>query len=116
MYYFNDNFYSELYDLIDDELDFEKSPNELDDDFVLIYQECELQPIFTLDKDKLSDLLLDVYEDRFSEDGDESHEVIKAINESIDFDKLNSMIPELWYPKHEKLKLSKSEIISIYND
>lgn len=116
MYYYNEIFYNELDDLIDD-LDFENHPDELSDDFEIVYQECELQPIFKLDVEKIAEILTDCFEDRFSEDnlGNENELLRKALKQSVDFEKLNSLLPEFWYPKREILKLTKSEIMEIIN-
>jgi len=115
MYYYNEKFYHDLEQLIDD-LDFEKV-EDLDNDFNIIYKECDEEPICTLSPYLLGELIRDSHEDRYSEDdSDGEHEsIVKALSENIDFDKINSELPTLWYPSKRKVQLTKADIVAFYN-
>lgn len=116
MYYYNENFYHDLEQLIDD-LDFEKV-EELADDFSITYKECDEEPIVQLSADNLGELIRDWQEERFSEDDSEGeHEaIVKILSENIDFDKINSEMPTLWYPSKRKVQLTKADIVAFYSE
>lgn len=115
MYYYNENFYHDLDQLIDD-LDFEKV-EDLDDDFSIIYKECDEEPIIQLSAEILGELISDWQEERFSEDDSEGeHEsIVKVLSENINFDKINSEMPTLLYPSRRKVQLTKKDIVAFYS-
>lgn len=94
-FFWGEDFYSELWDLIDY---FDR--NEIWEEFqenesIKLYQATE-EPIIVFNADIIAENL---DSQRFSEHEDEKEFkiILKALNECIDFDKLNSMIPKLWY-------------------
>lgn len=56
-------------------------------------------------------LLADANEDRLSEDDDEQVKVIKALKEAIDFEKLNSLLPKLYYPNCTYDIITKQDLL-----
>jgi hypothetical protein len=77
---------------------------------------AKLEKVVTLKSDFLADEVLErlfiYYEDRFPEDDEKVVARIKdAIRHSIDIYKLNSLIPELYYPEGSKSKLTKQDLL-----
>jgi len=115
MYYYNEKFYHDLEQLIDD-LDFEKV-EDLSEDFSITYKECDLEPIIELSAEKLTQLIYDSEEERFSEDNTvEEFDDIQKLLSDIDFEKINSKIPKLWYPSKRKIQLTKADIVAFYSE
>lgn len=116
MYYYNENFYHDLEQLIDD-LDFEKV-EELADDFSITYIECDEEKLCTLSADLLAELIRDSHDERFSEDDSDGEfdKIVKILSENIDFEKINSEIPKLWYPSKRKFQLTKADIVTFYSE
>lgn len=115
--YLTDNdFYYDLITMVDCEIDDTQSISNLPSDFVIEYFECRLEPFATLDAEILADMIVDYNEDRREEDGDEYEKVKNAISECVDFEKLNSMMPKLYYPFGEQKTLNKEQIIEILKD
>ncbi len=108
--FFNgERFCTDLGDLMDD-LDIGEDVN-LPDDWTHKVEEAELQPMFQLDSEGLSDLLYNNNDERYDEDATQFDDVTKALKQSVDFDKLNSMIPKLWYPNGKFITVTKMDIV-----
>ena len=87
-FFYEDTFCSDLEDLANVfDID-EDNVNELKDDWQVRVELSDLEPIFNVDADNLCQLLADANEDRLSEDFDEEAKVLKALKETIDFEKL----------------------------
>ncbi len=115
-FFIDDNFCHDLDDLIrlctmEDDIE------ELADDWSIIVDEAESQKIFILDKDFVVNAIserTDRFEDRFPEDDNDdrlSTQIKKAIEQSIDLEKLNSLLPELYYPSGETFEITKKDLI-----
>ena len=117
MYYYNDNFYNQIVDIIDD-LDFKESPEELPDDFQLEYQECQLEVVHDFNLDRLVEILHDHNEDRYTDDDDWNEQVDDKLRQTlehyIDFETIQLDLPKLWYPQKQKLYLNKQDIIKLW--
>src|SRR5688572_12229702 len=105
-FFIDESYYSEVEDyLIDHELE-KEDVEKLPDDWSIRVDAAELQPIFVLKEGWLIDAIIDSidsFEDRFPEDSDETFEKIKkAIKESVDINKLNELLPKLWYPNGKR--------------
>lgn len=112
--YLTDNdFYYDLITMVDCEIDDTQSINDLPSDFVIEYFECKLEPFVTLDVDNLTEYIVDYNEDRQSDEGDEYEKIKNAISQCVDFEKLNSIMPKLYYPFGEQKTLNKEQIIEI---
>lgn len=114
-FFIDENYYMEVEDyLIDHELERE-DVEKLPDDFQVKINEAELQPIFVLKEDWLIDAILDhtdSFDERFPEDSDKVFEDIKkAIRQSIDVNKLNQLLPKLWYPNGKHSVLTKQDLL-----
>ena len=91
--YYNENFYHELSDLVED-IDLEAlKPGD-----TITVEDCDLEPIITLSADNLLDCTESLWEERTSEYGDEYEAILKAFEDNIDFEKLNAAMPKLYYP------------------
>lgn len=107
--YDDEYFFEDLYDLLE-HLDITKEDVVgKPDDYCLCVNVCKLEPIFHFDADFIADCIDD---ERCSEYGDEKHDVAVILAREIDFDKINSLMPKLWYPTSEKAIFSKEEILN----
>jgi len=88
----------------------EEDVKDLPDDWDIEVQEAIYEPMFKLDVYKIQEMLFNNNEERYSEEGNEDTKIIKALNECIDFEKLNSMIPILWYGGKTK-KITKADLL-----
>lgn len=108
MYAIDDRFYSEIQDIAEDlEYDFLIAQA---DDFTVEAYECDLERIGFLDGSVISERVFD--EDRFTEEmADDQEKIAKILDENIDFDKINSLLPKLWYASNRKVIFTKQELI-----
>lgn len=114
MYCIEDRFYNDINEIIDDIIDWEgKELEELPDDYTIEVGLCTLEPIFQLNSEKLQEILLDSFEDRSSEDGDEWDKVESVLQKHINFEALNNDIPKLWFPNGETEIFTKDELITL---
>lgn len=108
MYAIDDRFFDEIQNIAEYlEYDF---LIEQSDDFTVEAYECDLEKIGVLDAYEMTERVFD--EDRFSEDENEKDKIYKILNDNIDFDKINALLPELWYPSNRKVILTKAELIA----
>ncbi len=114
-FYYNDKFYHELCSLMEDENIKQEDLQALPDDWSVKVEECELQQMFELTAHKLSETLANEHEDRYDEDGSQSEDIVKALEECVNFDKLNSMIPSLWYPNGNFFYITKNDLVKYCN-
>jgi hypothetical protein len=110
-FFYEDSFCSDIEDLarlfdID-----EDNVNELKDDWQVKVELSDLEAIFEIDANSLCQLLADANEDRLSEDFDEEAKVLKALKESIDFEKLKEKLPKLYYPNNKFEILTKVDLL-----
>lgn len=115
-FFIDENFCSDLDDLIRIyDLEDDNAIPELDEDWSVEVEESELQKIFTLKKEFVVSAIIektDTWEERFPEDSDRLFEEIKkAIEQSIDIEKMNSLLPELYYPNGKKFKITKKDLL-----
>jgi len=104
--YYNENFYHELSDLVADiDLDMLKAGD------TITVEDCDLEPIGVLSVDLLTELLMDKWEDRQSEDGLEYDKIEKVIKENIDFDKINELLPKLYYPNGKEITFTYEQLM-----
>ena len=109
-FFYNDNFYSELSECCDyndwDKEEIESFP----DDFKLEVECSILEPIVTIDAEWITER---IDEERFSEErcNDEVSKIMKILNENIDFEKINSLIPNLYYGNKKKHYFTKDDLL-----
>jgi hypothetical protein len=110
-FFYEDTFCSDLADLAElFDID-EDNVNDLKDDWQQRVELSELEPIFKIDADNLCQLLADANEDRLSDEFNEEAKVLKALKESIDFDRLNTLLPKLYYPSNKFEIVTKADFV-----
>lgn len=115
-FFIEDEFFSGIEDYLSwAELDEESVPL-LPDDWEQKVDESNLEKIFEADSDIIEcvyDFLIDNNEERFGSEPNEriDKEIKDAIRVSIDLEKLNSLLPELYYPNGKTAKLTKKDLL-----
>jgi len=107
---FNDQFYSDLNDVCEyNEWDKDKIES-FSDDFTIEVYECTLEPIEQISSEWIVEK---IDEERFSElkCDEEKTAICKILDEHIDFDKINWLIPKLYYPKGKKTIVTKQQLL-----
>ena len=107
MYAIDDNFFDKPQDIAEN-IGYEELMKQTDD-FTIEAYECDLESIIRFDGDYIAECIDD---ERKSEDGDEIEIVAKILNENIDFDKINALMPKLWYPSNRKVVFTKEELLA----
>lgn len=115
-FFYEDRFCSDLGDLMDELGLYEESDiNELDENWSVDVMETKSEKIFVLKKDFVLGAVMnatDKWEERFPEDsGDVFKQIEKAVGDSIDIDKMNELLPSLWYPSDSKVVVTKQDLI-----
>jgi len=109
-FFYEDEFHTDLESLIitigDDFEDFK-------DDWSIKVELTDLEPIFDVTVNNLCSLLADANEERLNLDEEEYEEkaIKKALSESIDFEKLNSLLPKYHYPNSKFEIITKQDLI-----
>ena len=114
-FFYEDTFCSDLEDLANVFYIDEDNVNELKDDWQVKVELSDLEPIFDVDADYLCQLLADANEDRLSEDFDEEVKVLKALKETVDFEKLKEALPKLYYPNGKYEIITKSKLVEWFS-
>jgi hypothetical protein len=110
MFNYNDNYYEELSDLVSDiDTDVMKEGDTIE------VEDCDLEPIGQLNAESLTEWIMDQWEDRQSEDGLEYEKVEKVLTENIDLDKINALLPKLWYPNGKQIVFTYEQIMNEVN-
>jgi hypothetical protein len=107
-FFYNDKFYSDMEELMDDLDYYEEDVLKLPDDYSLDCKGFKLEPIVTLSADWIGER---IDEERFTEDGDEIEKILKVLSANIDFDKINSLMPKIYYESGEKFKITKADML-----
>lgn len=118
-FFINDNYCNDLEDLIRHlDLEDDGSVEALPEDWQQSVEIAKLEPIFQIDEKFLVDTItsaVDKWEDRFPDpDFDDAwifREIKKAITQSIDVNKLNSLLPKLYYPSNEFETIYKQDLL-----
>ena len=110
-FFYDDTFCLDLEDLANAFDINEDNVNDLKDDWQVKVELSDLEPIFNVNADNLCQLLADANEDRLSEDFDEEARVLKAIKETIDFEKLKEALPKLYYPNNKFETITKADLV-----
>lgn len=114
-FFYSDIFCSDINDLIEElELNDEEI-NDLNDDWKIVAQATTEEPIFQFKKQFVIDCIVnntDTWEDRFPEDSTTTFKDIeKAIEQGIDIEKINELLPRLYYPNGEKFEITKQDLL-----
>lgn len=111
-FFIEDSFYYGIEDFISDYFDEDEDKiMELPEDWTIEIWLSDLEQVYTLSQDKLADILHDVFIERFPEDEDHRDKIIKAFDQCVDFEKLNSMIPAMFYPSGKKDIITKKNLL-----
>jgi len=108
-----DNYYSDLEEYVNCEFANKEEIQALPDDYKLVAYECEEKPLQVFSPSWIAER---INEEKFSEERAEYEwdEVIKALEASIDFEKLNSMVPKLNYPTKHQQVLTKQDLLDAF--
>ena len=111
-FFYDDRFCSDISELMDVfDID-DENLAELEDDWKVRVELTDLEPIFKVDADILCQLLADANEDRLSEDFEQEEEIKKALKSCIDFDKLQAILPKMYYPNNKFVTITKQDLIN----
>lgn len=109
-FFYNDEFYGDLESLMDGlGLDSEADVYQLPDDWFVTCIESKCEPVFTLSVDFITDA---INEERFTEEGREIDEINEALSNNIDFEKINALIPNIYYPTRTEFFVTKADLIN----
>lgn len=117
-FFIGDRFYSDIESLLEHlELE-EEDIATLDDNWHENAEGTTLQNIFVMDEDWVINTILqqtEKWDYRFPEDADEGQnsvfdQIRNAIKQSIDIEKMNSLLPKLYYPNGKKFKITKQDL------
>ncbi len=114
-FFYEEHFCSDLSDLMDVfDID-EDNLKELEEDWIVKIEEASLEKIFVLKKEFVTDAIVretDTWEERFPEESDHIFDKIKkAISESIDIEKMNELLPSLYYSNGNKSVITKHDLV-----
>lgn len=109
MYYYNEIFYNEISEIIED-WDFDAIP----ETETLKVENCTQEPIITLTAEMIADCLENHLEERHSEDNAERElkKIIEVLKQNIHFETVNSKLPKLWYPNNTFTTFSMKQLSS----
>jgi len=108
-FFYSDDFYSDLGELMD-ALDLEEEDIPLlPDDYSLDCQESKKEKLVTLSNSWISER---IDEERFPEDGDWVFDKVDKALSQIDYEKVNSMMPELYYESRVKFRITKQDLLN----
>lgn len=83
----------------------------LNDDWSCSIELSILEPMIKVTLKSIFKLLFDSNEERFSDNESDDKNILKALKESIDFEKLNLLIPKYYYPSNKKEIVTKQDLI-----
>lgn len=114
-FFYCDNFYSDISDLMDElEID-EDNVNDLPGDWEVEVEDTTKEKIFVFEKQSVSDAIIettDRWEERFPEESESTFKQIEsAIKAGIDIDKINELLPSLYYANGEMSIITKDDLI-----
>lgn len=117
-FFVDENYYSDLDDfLIDHEIYDKEGVQLLDDNWQQKIELSKLEKIFVIDKKWIVEQIYNCNEDRFPENPEIiDNKISEAISSSVDFTKLNSLLPELYYPSGEFEVLTKKHLLDYLTD
>jgi len=99
-FFYNDNFYSDLSELAqrfedDDEL------KDFSDDEIFEIELSSEEPIIVLSAEWIANRVEDERLGDDGDDGDQIEKLIDVLNKHVDFEKVNSLIPKMFYTTGE---------------
>lgn len=114
-FFIEDKFYSDIEDYLSDNDLQREDIEKLPDDYKLVVMGTREEPVLTLTLQWMSDAVTDKaesYDDRFPEDSEDVFQRISnAVRQSVDIDKLNTLMPRLWYPDDSEFEITKQDLL-----
>jgi hypothetical protein len=110
-FFYNDNFYSDMESFIHENFDDESEIAELEDDKLFLCKGSKLEPILKLSAEWISERIDD---ERFSENNSdgEIEEISEILEKNIDYEKINSLMPKLYYENYkDKFTITKQDLL-----
>ena len=110
-FFYDWKYYSDLDELIDSILDYSEEVSDLPEDWEIECMGSKLEPICQLSANWITERIDD---DRLSENNVDSEidEIEKALNVNIDFEKINALIPKLYFvDRRNKFKITKKDLL-----
>ena len=117
-FFVEDKFYTDFDSFIEDHFEeweedkLLQEAKELEDDWAVKATEAELQPIVTLSPTWISERIDD---ERWPEDDDRISNKVSVALDTIDYAKVNSMMPQLYYGTRKKFTITKQDVINYLN-
>jgi hypothetical protein len=110
-FFYNDNFYSDMESFIHENFEDESEIAELEDDKLFLCKGSKLEPILKLSAEWIAERIDD---DRFSENNSdgEIEEISEILEKNIDYEKINSLMPKLYYENYkDKFTITKQDLL-----
>lgn len=109
-FFYNDKFYIDLTTLCEDYGWDIEDMESLPIDFKIEVEGSQLKPIVKIDAEWITER---IDEERFSENGcdEEFSKIMEILNENCDFEKINSLLPKLYYSDRSKHYFTKQDLI-----
>ena len=110
-FFFNYNFFFYFESFFFQNFDDESEIAELDDDKLFLCKGSKLEPILKLSAEWIAERIDD---ERFSENNNENEveKIMKVLSGNIDFDKINALLPKLYYENYkDKFTITKQDLL-----
>ena len=110
-FFYNNDFYTDLEDFIEKVFDDESEIADLDNDKLYLCKGSKLEPILSLSAEWIAER---IDEDRFSENNSdgEIEEISEILESNIDYEKINSLMPKLYYENYkDKFTITKQDLL-----
>lgn len=106
MIYYNDHFYSEFEEILEERL--EDGVEITEDNAIIEYQDCDLEPVFVFDVHRIVEIFT---EERDDEDGNQYDKIVELLKKHCDSERINMCMPKLWYPSGPWLQFDLRQLI-----
>lgn len=120
-FFYEETFHHDLDSLISGlDLDDDGAINELEENWEIEVEDTTLEKIFILKENFVVDAIsesTDRWEDRFPEDHDDRtyKKIQDAIKQGVNVEKINDLLPSLYYPNGQKYKITKADLLEYVN-
>lgn len=110
-FFLEDKFYSDFDNLMDDLFYDEQDQRikNLSDDWKIKVECASLENVLTITSERIIDEC--IYEDRLSEYCDELEKIKDVLEKEIDFERVNALLPKLWYPNNKFVEITKHDLL-----
>lgn len=114
-FFYEDLFCSDLSDLMEALNIEENNIADLDEGWAVKVMDTNLEKIFQFDMNFIVNAITnhtDKWEERFPEECERTNEAVEtAIKAGIDIEKINSLLPSIWYPADKWFLITKEDLI-----